>query len=371
MNWVWINSDAQLAEVLTELAAEPAVAVDTEFRRRDTFFPQVGLLQLSWGDTAFLIDPLAVDSRDALATWLTDPSQVKVLHSASEDLEVFERWLGVLPTPLFDTQKAAAMLGLGFGLSYRDLVQNLIGETVSKEETQSDWLARPLSDAQCDYAAQDVIYLFRCWALLRDQAHARGRYDWILEEGGHLGTGGRGPLAKFRSAWKLKPPQLATLLALIDWRETEARRRDRPRSWILNDKVLGELARRLPEATAQLGAIEGMPPGLIRREGDTLIALIRAAVAAASTHPPTPLPGPLSARQKHLVRALADAHQARSDALAVAPEVVLASRDLELLAREATGEPVVTPASWTGWRAATFVAPLRELAAQIAAESAQ
>jgi len=291
VNWVWIDSDAQLAGVLAELAGQPAVAVDTEFRRRDTFFPQVGLLQLSWGDTAFLIDPLAVDSRQALASWLTDPSQVKVLHSASEDLEVFERWLGVLPTPLFDTQKAAAMLGLGFGLSYRDLVQTLIGETVSKEETQSDWLARPLSDAQCEYAAQDVVYLFRCWALLRDRAHARDRYHWILEEGGYLATGGRGPLAKFRSAWKLKPPQLATLLALIDWREAEARQRDRPRSWILNDKVLGELARRLPDATAQLGAVEGMPPGLIRREGDTLIGLIREAVGSASANPPAPLPG--------------------------------------------------------------------------------
>ena len=116
------------------------VSVDTEFRRRDTFFPQVALLQLCWGDEPYLIDPLELGDLSALRVFLTDPSQTKLIHSASEDLEVFSHWLGVLPAPLFDTQRAAALVGLGAGQSYRALVAHFFDIELPKDETQSDWL---------------------------------------------------------------------------------------------------------------------------------------------------------------------------------------------------------------------------------------
>ena len=122
MTWTLIESAARLEEILAAHQHQPCVAVDTEFRRRDTFYPQVALLQLCWGDEAFLVDPLQLDRLESIRQLLTDGSQIKMIHSASEDLEVFSHWLGVLPSPLFDTQRAAALVGLGAGLSYRALV---------------------------------------------------------------------------------------------------------------------------------------------------------------------------------------------------------------------------------------------------------
>ena len=181
------------------------VAIDTEFRRRDTFFPEVALLQLAAEGNCWLVDPLSLNDTGPLIELLTDDARVKVLHSGSEDLEVFEHWLGVLPKPLVDTQKAAAMLGLGFGLGYRDLVQELLGVQLAKDETQSDWLQR-LTPAQCEYACQDVTFMAGVLALLEQRARQRDILPWIFEEASLMTSGGRGPLAKFRSAWKLAGP---------------------------------------------------------------------------------------------------------------------------------------------------------------------
>ena len=145
MTSTWIETSAELEALLSAHRGHEQVAVDTEFRRRDTFYPQVALLQLCWGGAAYLIDPLQLDELDALRGFLTDPAQVKCLHSASEDLEVFEHWLQVLPSPLFDTQRAAALLGLGGGLGYRAIVAQFFEVDLPKEETQSDWLQRPLT----------------------------------------------------------------------------------------------------------------------------------------------------------------------------------------------------------------------------------
>ncbi len=118
MQWQLIESDEALQAALAAVAGSAVVAVDTEFMRRNTFYPQVALVQLCFGDRALLVDPLAISDTAPLAALLADPGVIKVLHSASEDLEVFSRWLGVLPEPLFDTQRAAALLDLGFGLGY-------------------------------------------------------------------------------------------------------------------------------------------------------------------------------------------------------------------------------------------------------------
>ena len=147
------------------------VIVDTEFMRRNTFFPQVALVQLCFSGggadgTAWLIDPLCIDDPEPLARLLEDPAVTKVLHSASEDLEVFQSWLGVLPRPLFDTQKAAALAGMEFGMGYRALVLALCEEDLPKGETRSDWLQRPLTESQCHYAAQDVSWLLSVYRLL-------------------------------------------------------------------------------------------------------------------------------------------------------------------------------------------------------------
>ena len=156
-----VESDTRLEQLLELHQQDPFVAIDTEFRRRDTFYPQVALLQLCWDKTAYLVDPLKISSTAALSQLFSNSAVVKLLHSPSEDLEVFQHWLGVVPTPLFDTQRALALLGHGFGLGYRAMVDVFTGDVISKAETTSDWLKRPLSDRQLHYAAMDVTYLRR------------------------------------------------------------------------------------------------------------------------------------------------------------------------------------------------------------------
>ena len=208
VSWTLIESSKALDSLLSDNRHQSMVAIDTEFRRRDTFFPQVALLQLCWGDEPYLIDPLQLDDVSALRAFLIDPSQTKLIHSASEDLEVFSHWLGVLPAPLFDTQRAAALLGLGAGQSYRALVAHFFDIELPKDETQSDWLQRPLTAAQAQYAAQDVTYLHPMGVQLLNLAMERHRLEWILEEGARLRPGGKPPIAKFKTAYRL-PPEAA------------------------------------------------------------------------------------------------------------------------------------------------------------------
>ena len=364
MNWRLIDSSAELSAVLAEHREHSHVAVDTEFRRRDTFYPQVALLQLCWGGDAFLIDPLLLDDLAALKTWLADPAQVKFLHSASEDLEVFAHWLDVLPAPLFDTQRAAALVGLGGGQSYRALVASFHDIDLPKDETQSDWLQRPLTDRQAEYAALDVTYLHPIGLKLEALARELGRLDWVLEEGARLRPGGKPPISKFRSAHKLSPRQQLALSELVDWRESEAKGRDRPRSWILSDKVVMATARALPSTVRELSAVDEMPAGLVRRAGDALLARIAAASERDMATLPAEISTPLSSTERQLLKQLTERVVTVSESLAVPPEALMPKADLEQLIRLQANPSLPSPAAWSGWRAERVVDPLREWLSQ-------
>jgi len=364
VNWRLIDTSAELSAVLAEHREHSHVAVDTEFRRRDTFYPQVALLQLCWGGDAFLIDPLLLDDLAALKTWLADPAQVKFLHSASEDLEVFAHWLDVLPAPLFDTQRAAALVGLGGGQSYRALVASFHDIDLPKDETQSDWLQRPLTDRQAEYAALDVTYLHPIGLKLEALARELGRLDWVLEEGARLRPGGKPPISKFRSAHKLSPRQQWALSELVDWRETEAKGRDRPRSWILSDKVVMATARALPSTVRELSAVDEMPAGLVRRAGDALLARIAAASERDMATLPAEISTPLSSTERQLLKQLTERVVTVSESLAVPPEALMPKADLEQLIRLQANPSLPSPAAWSGWRAERVVDPLREWLSQ-------
>jgi ribonuclease D len=164
---LWVAEPAQLRSHLAN--AGPRIGLDTEFIRERTYWPQLALVQLAVDDHILLIDPLAPGVADALRPLLTDRSVLKVMHSAGEDLVAFGHTCGVLPAPLFDTQTAAALAGVGGGIGYQRLVQELLGIALPKGETRSDWLRRPLSAAQLDYAAEDVNHLFALHDALSDE----------------------------------------------------------------------------------------------------------------------------------------------------------------------------------------------------------
>jgi ribonuclease D len=357
----WIETSAELEALLSAHRGHEQVAVDTEFRRRDTFYPQVALLQLCWGGAAYLVDPLQLDELDALRGFLTDPAQIKCLHSASEDLEVFEHWLQVLPSPLFDTQRAAALLGLGGGLGYRAIVAQFFEVDLPKEETQSDWLQRPLTPSQAEYAAQDVSYLYPIGVQLLERAEAMGRKGWILEEGARMTPGGKPPLSKFKTAYRLPPKQQAVLAAVVNWRETEARQLDRPRSWILNDKLVMALAQAMPASITDLHRIEGMPAGFVRRAGDKLLAQIALAEAAPDAAMHKDIVVPLSRTDREVLSRLSERLKSLAETLQVPPEVLMPKSELERLIRQRSEPTLESLAAWSGWREAAVIDPLRQL----------
>lgn len=364
MTWRWIDNDQALATLLAEHADSRVVAVDTEFMRRDTFYPQVALVQLCFDEeVAWLVDPLAIDDPSPLRDLLARANITKVLHSASEDLEVFDRWLGVLPEPLFDTQRAAALLGHEFGLGYRALVETLCGLELPKGETRSDWLQRPLTEAQCDYAAQDVTWLLAVWRVLDEEARQQGRLDWVLQEGRDTLVNFREALAhpvqRIKSAWKLNRQQLAALMRLCEWREAEARRRDKPRGWILDDAACFALALRQPNSVGELQGLDEVKPATARRYAGELLELLADVGRLPDKALPERLPGPLDAEQRRVLKALRQRGQALATELGVAPAALLSGKDYELLLREAAGSGVAVPGHWSGWRASRVIEPLR------------
>ncbi|HEX5842407.1 MAG TPA: ribonuclease D, partial [Pseudomonas sp.] len=248
----WIVDDASLAQHCATWRSLPFVAVDTEFMRVDTFYPIAGLLQVSEGERAYLIDPLLISDWSPFADLLQDQAVVKVLHACSEDLEVFLRLTGSLPAPLFDTQLAAGYLNLGFSMGYSRLVQAVLNIELPKGETRSDWLQRPLSETQISYAAEDVLHLAEVYGALKQQL-SEEKYAWVLEDGAELVAGlGRevDPELAYREAklaWKLSRQQLAVLQALCAWRELQARVRNQPRNRVLREHSLWPLARTQPD----------------------------------------------------------------------------------------------------------------------------
>lgn len=243
----WITHPSELTE---RLQLRPSrIGLDTEFIRERTYWPQLALVQMAIGEEILLIDPLIPGMTDALKDWLIAPDIVKVMHSASEDLVTFKCACGVLPRPLFDTQIAAALAGVGGGMGYQKLVQEITGTLLTKGETRSDWMRRPLSPAQLEYAADDVRYLFAIHDALTAKLTAQDRLGWLAEDGERLlGTvehddGDRWPHVSLRTAQFLEPAAQRRLLRLLRWRDLQARQSDRPRSWILDNELASQLAR--------------------------------------------------------------------------------------------------------------------------------
>lgn len=352
----WILDDAGLAEHCAAWQALPFVALDTEFMRVDTFYPIAGLLQVSGGDGAYLIDPLRISDWRPFAALLEAPNVVKVLHSCSEDLEVFLRLSGSLPAPLFDTQLAAGYLNLGFSMGYSRLVQALLDIELPKGETRSDWLQRPLSELQVRYAAEDVLHLVEVYRALMARL-APQKVAWVLEDGAELVANLSREVApedawrEAKLAWKLSRQQQAVLRALCAWREREARARNQPRNRVLREHSLWPLARTQPDNLVALARIEDMHPKTVRQDGETLLKLIREAAALPPEQWPEALPEPLPIEASTLLKKLRAVGQREGERLDIVPELMLRKKTLEALLKSGfPNGPYQLPDSLRGWR---------------------
>ncbi|MDR6358100.1 ribonuclease D [Pseudomonas psychrotolerans] len=267
----WIRDDAALAALCQRCQSLPFIALDTEFMRVDTFYPKAGLIQIGDGEQAYLVDPLCISDWTPFAALLEDPKVVKVLHACSEDLEVLLRLTGSLPQPLYDTQLAAAYLGLAHSMGYSRLVAEVLQIDLPKDETRSDWLQRPLTPLQERYAAADVTHLAEVYRQLDARLDERRR-AWLLEDGADLVANLRrtsDPWEAYREvklAWRLSRQQLAVLRVLCHWRELTARERDQPRNHVLRERSLWPLARFQPTDKQALARIDDMHPRTVRQD---------------------------------------------------------------------------------------------------------
>ena len=254
----WITTPAELDAYFQQRPAR--IGLDTEFIRERTFWPQLALVQMAVGQDILLIDPLIPGMAEALAPWLADESITKVMHSASEDLVAFKWTCGALPRPLFDTQIGASLAGIGGGMGYQKLVAEITGVALAKGETRSDWMRRPLSESQLQYAADDVEHLFALHDAIDAKLQALGRQQWLHDDGERLlasvaNDEDRWPHLAMRSAQFLDAPAQRRLLRLLRWRDVQARSSDRPRSWILDNELAATLARTPPADAAALATL--------------------------------------------------------------------------------------------------------------------
>ncbi|MDY7218137.1 ribonuclease D [Denitrificimonas sp. JX-1] len=352
----WISSDEQLLERCQHWNTLDFIALDTEFIRVDTFYPIAGLLQVSDTEKTYLIDPLLIDNWQPLAEVFGNQRVVKVLHACGEDLEVFALLTGALPEPLFDTQLAAGYLNIGFSMGYSRLVLELLGIELPKGETRSNWLQRPLSDLQVEYAAQDTAYLVEVYRALVQQLSEQ-KYAWVLEDGAALVAAAQkttDPYELWRSvklAWKLSPQQLAVLRILSAWREQQARQRNVPRNRIIRESTLWALAYEQPVSMAHLAKLEDMHPRILRNEGKILLDMISQAKGLPPEEWPDPLPEPLPVEASKILKRLRKVGLDLAKDLNIAPEVMLRKKILEELLRTGYPEgPYHLPDSLQGWR---------------------
>ena len=310
-------------------AAVPArgtLGIDTEFMRTDTFFPIPALYQIASASGTVLVDGQADASFAALAQVMTDPTRLKIMHSLSEDLEVLDCHLGVLPQYVIDTQLAHAFVTPEYGVGYAALVERHLGIALAKHSTRSNWLRRPLSPEQLSYAREDVEYLLPLWERIGAELESLGRLDWAMEEMARLLVRRPPPEEHYRGvsgARRLSRRQLAVLRSLVTWREREARRRDMPRAHLARDDALLGLA--LDEGPSP--SLDALPKGLRRRYGKALLQAH--ARGRDDPCPPQPLPEPLSRRQGELAAALRNSAKVCAERLGMAPELLARRRDME------------------------------------------
>ena len=345
----WIDQASALAARLAAWRGQPRVAMDTEFIRERTYYPQLALVQLAVPGEVLLVDPLAPGIPPLLAQLLADESVTKLMHSASEDLQALLRGCGVVPSPVFDTQVAAALAGLGAGLSYLKLVELVTGLTLEKGETRSDWLRRPLSESQLRYAADDVLHLHAMHDLLEPKLRELGRLEWLEADTERAVRNARNeaddpmPHLAIRSAQSLDGPGQARLRRLLRWRDAEARRTDRPKAWVLDNELAVQLSRRPFEDMHRFNAVLDANPKSPRKSRRELWDLLAAPLSEEEKQLPLNRAGESADRQR--LRRLQDAVAATAGTLDLPEGLLCPRKHLEALV-EGRG----WPDALAGWR---------------------
>lgn len=240
----FIQDDDTLNDACLALSSEAILALDTEFVRESTYYPQFCLLQIASPTRTYCIDPLVTSTSDPLRKLLTNSSITFVVHSARQDLELIWQQVGTLPSRMLDSQIAAGLSGRNEQIGYGALVESILGVRLAKEQTRTDWSQRPLTNEQLHYAADDVSYLIQAYPHLQDEITALGRSTWWEEDSKALlchslyETDCLSAWRKVKGLLELDAKSISRGIMIAHWRENVAKSADRPRTWILNDETL-------------------------------------------------------------------------------------------------------------------------------------
>jgi ribonuclease D len=349
---ILLETPAQLFEAQQEWQKSTLLGIDTEFVRERTYRAALGLIQVSDGRTAWLVDPVKIDSLEPVQDLLENSGITKILHSGSEDLEVLFHTVGALPAPLVDTQVACAMLGQSLQMGYHATVQWLFDIEVDKDQTRSNWCKRPLTERQLHYAAMDVVLLPRIAETLIARLEEKGRLPWMQEELERARQNANRTVdpdlayLRISGAGRLDSESLRALRALAAWRENAAVQRNLARGFIVSDAGLLDLARSRPTTVRAARNLEGIHPRALDRYGKHLLATLEAAAADTTA---IYRPEPLNAAQRREINAMRDVVQKRADELGVEPALLASRKELERLLR-ARMEGKEMPERFQGWR---------------------
>ncbi|MCW5693408.1 MAG: ribonuclease D [Pseudolabrys sp.] len=352
-----ITTSADLAAVCERMATHEFVTVDTEFLRETTYYPLLCVAQMATDDEAVVIDALAPGiDLTPFYQLMANEKVMKVFHAARQDIEILWNMAKTIPHPIVDTQVAAMVLGYGDSISYDQLVQRITGDVLDKSNRFTDWTRRPLTDAQVSYALSDVTHLRAVYVKLAADLAKRGRATWVEAEMGIL-TSPETYRMEPERAWERlrtrarKPKELAVLMEVAAWREREAQTRDVPRSRVLKDDVVGDIATQAPTTIEKLGHLRSLPKGFERsRWGEQIVeAVTRGLARDPKTLPrfersrPAPNGAAIVELLKVLLRMTSESH-------AVAAKVIATVDDLERIAADDDAD---VPAL-KGWRRELF-----------------
>lgn len=357
----YVTNPTALDELCEQLRDSPRMALDTEFVGEESFVPKLELIQVATEHQAAIIDFPAVLSQGALDRFweiVCDERIQKVVHAGRQDLDLFAVHAGQIPKPFFDTQIAAAMVGFGPQVAYANLVQRVHGTRLDKAHTFTNWSARPLSQAQLAYALEDVTFLLAIHDHLHSRLSRLGRLQWAHEEfsrlEGVVGETRREPQERYQRirGWdQLKPKSAAVLRELAAWREGEAKRRNVPRSRVVRDEVLLQLARHPPRHEEELRNVRGLHASEIDRNGESILAVIRAALALP------PAAWPLLTKERkpepeangcvELLQAIVKARALEEE---IAPTLLATTADLQELVDAKTNRSALDLPLLRGWR---------------------
>ncbi|PHR30594.1 MAG: ribonuclease D [Desulfotalea sp.] len=337
-----IQNETDLNLLVQKARQTDAVALDTEFVWERTYYPQLGLIQIALSDEeCYLIDPIAIKDLSALGKLLSDRGVIKILHDAPQDLTILQQATGAIPQNIFDTRLAAGFSGLPATLSLANLIKELLDIDLAKNETRTNWVKRPLTDAQVDYALDDVRYLRAVRVLLLSGVIGPKIKSWLQEElnllnnpANYNSTNNSERYRKIRGSNSLSRTGLAILKNLAVWRDGMAQKRDRPRGHIIKDTGLIELAKLQPKTSEELTAKTSLSDKAVSRYAKNVLAIISATLDQDnSLYPEQKQPTRLNSGEKETLKNLNGLIALKCDLLGIATSLIGNRSELKQLTK--------------------------------------